>query len=233
MLEPLRRLREKYHLNIVFDAAGAFGNPILTDQDVFKCCDALTYSFNGNKIITTGGGGAVLTPNKTLFDLLKHLSTTARTYPSYEHDLIGFNYRMPNLNAALGLSQLEKLKSHIERKEIYERVSDAISLTKQWQIVEHVENESNYWLCALRYVGDKAGLNDALIDSFALKGITFSKFWQPIHKMQAYAGKPGTYVSEMPITDDCSASFFLVPCSANLMDHELELITNSLEELLV
>ena len=54
--------------------------------------------------------------------MLKHLSTTARTYPSYEHDLIGFNYRMPNLNAALGLSQLEKLKSHIERKrEIYER----------------------------------------------------------------------------------------------------------------
>ena len=105
-------------------------------------------SFNGNKIITTGGGGAIFTESKDLYQKLLHLSTTAGSHPyEIEHDQIGWNDRMPNLNAALGLSQLEIFKDILERKQKIHKIYKEISQSTLCSFVEHSQYcKSNYWL---------------------------------------------------------------------------------------
>ena len=116
-MDPLIKLAKQYGLCLVEDAAEALGSTYGgRPAGSFGSISAL--SFNGNKIIPTGGGGAILTSDDDLAARARHLCTTAkRPHPwSYEHDVIGFNYRLPNINAALGCAQLEQLDDKIERK---------------------------------------------------------------------------------------------------------------------
>src|SRR5690606_32446468 len=116
-LDPLIELCSKYHLILVEDAAESLGSFYKGKHTGgFGLTSAL--SFNGNKIMTTGGGGAILTNDDKLADYAKYITTTAKVPHrwEYRHDEIGFNYRMPNINAALGCAQLEKLDSFLQSK---------------------------------------------------------------------------------------------------------------------
>ena len=115
-------IAKKYNLSVIEDATEALGS-------FYKKKHAGTFgstgclSFNGNKILTTGAGGALLTNNKNLAKKIKHLSTTAKIKHKWEfiHDEVGFNYRMPSINAALGLAQLENLKKILVSKKLYSK----------------------------------------------------------------------------------------------------------------
>src|SRR5690606_22217184 len=116
-IDQLLIVCERYHLALVEDAAESLGS-LYKGKHAGSFGVAGAVSFNGNKIITTGGGGAILTNDEELADYAKHITTTAKiSHPyEYEHDEVGFNYRMPNINAALGCAQLEKIDTFLERK---------------------------------------------------------------------------------------------------------------------
>ena len=119
----LKKIANKYKLYLIEDAAGAFGSK-LYNKHLGTFADAGIYSFNGNKIITTGGGGAVVTNNKTLFEKIYKYGTTSKKKHPYEylHDEIGYNYRMPSINAALGLSQLKVLNKILNKKKLLHKL---------------------------------------------------------------------------------------------------------------
>ena len=116
-LQDIVNVAEKYDLPVIEDAAEALGS-MYKDQHVGTRGLLGVFSFNGNKIVTTGGGGAVVTNDEALAKKIKHLSTTAKLPHKwkFEHDQVGYNYRMPNINAALGCAQLEQLPTFVAAK---------------------------------------------------------------------------------------------------------------------
>jgi perosamine synthetase len=150
-IDEMASLCEAYNLPLVEDAAEALGSQY-GDQSlgVFGKCGV--FSFNGNKIITTGGGGMIITNDSNLAQKLRHLTTTAKVPHAYEfiHDEVGFNYRLPNLNAALGCAQMEKLPQMLKRKrELAQDYAQFFSNIKIRFISEPQNSKSNYWLNAI------------------------------------------------------------------------------------
>ena len=125
-------------------------------------------SFNGNKIVTTGGGGAILTNDEALATAAKHLTTTAKRPHAwaYDHDRVGFNYRMPNINAAMGCAQLERLEDMLGRKRaLAERYRQAFAGMPGIDVFgEPAECRSNYWLNTLVLPRTDAALRDAILE---------------------------------------------------------------------
>src|SRR5690606_15585955 len=123
-------------------------------------------SFNGNKVVTTGGGGAVVTHDRELWQRLKHLSTTGKQPHrwQYFHDMVAYNYRLPNINAALGCAQLERLADFVARKRrLAERYQRAFAGAPGFEAVrEPAGCRSNYWLNAVRLAAPDFAQRDAL-----------------------------------------------------------------------
>ena len=141
-IQEIKKVCSKWKLPVIEDAAEALGSHIMTRTKTIHCgCigDIGTLSFNGNKIITTGGGGALLTNNKKLASLAKHLSTTAKVdHPwNFYHDQIGWNDRLPNINAALGVSQIESISQKLNKKRIlHNKFIKAFQSLKDVEIIE-------------------------------------------------------------------------------------------------
>lgn len=142
----------RYHIPVVEDSAESIGS-------YYKGRHTGTFgklgilSFNGNKTITTGGGGMILTDDEAMGKLAKHITTTAKVpHPwKFEHDMIGYNYRLPNINAALGCAQMEQLPQILANKqETAHRYQDFFSTMSDVQYIEEPpESVSNYWLNAI------------------------------------------------------------------------------------
>ena len=151
-------------------------------------------SFNGNKIITTGGGGAILTNNKRLFKLAKHISSTAKIKHAYEyiHDQPGYNYRMPNLNAALGCAQLKKLSAFLKKKRVlfkkYKKNLEKISFLTL--ISETKNTKSNYWLQTVILKQNNLKFRNYIIKNFLKKGYRVRPVWKLLHKLKHFKKFP-------------------------------------------
>ena len=151
-MDELVEVADAFGIAVVEDAAEALGSQYRGQQ-----CAAMgllgAMSFNGNKIITTGGGGAVLTNDADLADMARHLSTTAkRAHPwAFEHDRVGYNFRMPNINAALGVSQLEELPDRVAlKRQLATAYIDRFAGHPDLRIMREPEHSvSNYWLNTL------------------------------------------------------------------------------------
>lgn len=148
-IDSIVELCRQHHLEVVEDAAESLGSTY-KDRQSGTFGRLGIYSFNGNKTITCGGGGVIITNDKKLAKQAKHLTTTAKTpHPYlYQHDMIGFNYRMPNLNAAMACAQMEHLDLFISKKrqlaECYQRFLEKID---NFSFAEEPEQcRSNYWL---------------------------------------------------------------------------------------
>ena len=151
-VESMVALARDFNLALVEDAAESLGSTFHGKHTgTFGLLGTL--SFNGNKTITTGGGGAILTNNETLAKHAKHLTTTAKLPHAWEyrHDEIGYNYRLPNLNAALGCAQLEQLPTMLKAKrKLFERYQSAFAPVNGITLMKEPENcQSNYWLQTL------------------------------------------------------------------------------------
>ena len=165
-VEGMLALERDFNLALVEDAAESLGSTYLGQHTgTFGLLGTL--SFNGNKTITTGGGGAILTNNETLAKRAKHLTTTAKLPHAWEyrHDEIGYNYRLPNLNAALGCAQLEQLPAMLKAKrKLFQRYQSAFASLQGVTLMTEPENcQSNYWLQTLLLDVDQSNQRDDVL----------------------------------------------------------------------
>lgn len=175
-LDGLVRVTRDWNIKLVEDAAESLGS-FYKSQHTGTFGQLGTLSFNGNKIITTGGGGMILA-DTTLGERAKHLTTTAKKPHPYEyvHDEVGYNYRLPNLNAALGCAQLEQLESFVDAKRALAKAyQDELSGTNLLFVSEPEGCRSNYWLNAV-ICEDKAH-RDALLETSNQQGIMTRPIW--------------------------------------------------------
>jgi aminotransferase in exopolysaccharide biosynthesis len=186
-------LANDFNLQLIEDSAESLGS-------FYKSKHTGTFgrfgvlSFNGNKTITTGGGGAILTDNEEDATKAKHLSTTARLKHNweYKHDEIGFNYRMPNLNAALGCAQIEKLPEKLQAKRrLFHKYSESFSGIEGVIIfTEPQGSRSNYWLQTLMLSEDNLELRDEILEKTNAQNIMTRPIWTPLSELSPYISSP-------------------------------------------
>ena len=223
-IEKAIELKRKYNLILIEDATEALGSYIT--KGVFNgkyagtIGDIGVYSFNGNKIITTGGGGMIVSNDPEKLRRMRHLSTQAKADPLYyDHDEIGYNYRMTNLQAALGLAQLEQLEGFIETKTanyyLYQELG--ISLMKFRSDIR-----SNHWFYS--FITDQ---RDALISYLSDKNIQTRPIWnlicdlKPYHCCQKHKIEKAYYYWQHVVN---------IPCSSNLSREDIEVVASSIRE---
>jgi aminotransferase in exopolysaccharide biosynthesis len=174
-------------------------------------------SFNGNKTITTGGGGAILTNDAELARRAKHLTTTARLPHrwEYRHDEVGYNYRLPNLNAALGCAQLERLPMLLQAKRtLYDRYSAAVNGIEGVRLIaEPAGCRSNYWLQALLLDHERAGERDAILAATNDLGLMTRPVWNLTDSLPAFQNCPRM---PLPVATELQKRIINVPSSAQL-----------------
>jgi len=194
-LAALLPLAAKYHIPVVEDAAESLGSTYgERHTGTFGLLGIL--SFNGNKLVTTGGGGAILTDNEDLARHAKHLSTTAkqRHQWAFIHDEIGFNYRMPNLNAALGCAQLEQLPAFLaSKRKLASRYRTAFKNIRGVRFIDEPPQAcSNFWLngIALESGGSGSDARDDLLSELHQHGIMARPVWTLMHHLPIYSSCP-------------------------------------------
>lgn len=213
----LAEIALEFGLAYVEDAAESLGS-FVGGVHAGLAGNAGVFSFNGNKTITSGGGGAIVTRDPVLAQRLKHLSTTAKVPHKYEfeHDEIGYNYRMPNLNAALGLAQLEQLPQILERQRrlhtIYLQAFDG----REIGVIasERPGTTSNYWLQAFVLDRTLREKRSAVIEACLSQDIAVRPFWKPLNRLSPYRFAPS---SPTPIADDLYERVVCLPSSPVLM----------------
>ena len=174
-------------------------------------------SFNGNKIVTTGGGGAVLTNDISLGKMAKHVSTTARlTHPwHFSHDEVGYNYRLPNINAALGCAQLEQLPQFLAAKrKLSERYMQEFQGFPGMRFIREPDyGQSNYWLNSMMLDRDVSGWRDRLLEATNQQGIGTRPVWVLLHKLPMFAACPRM---DLSVAESVEARLVNLPSSPML-----------------
>lgn len=186
-MDELLLLCQRWHLVLVEDAAESLGS-FYKGKHTGTLGEFGAMSFNGNKVITTGGGGMVLCRSAELGARTRHVTTTAKVPHPYEfyHDEPGFNYRMPNLNAALGCAQMERLQQLLEQKRTLARHYAEFFSDKACQfVVEPPYARSNYWLNAI--ICESAEQRDALLTATNGAGVMTRPVWQLMHRLPMFA----------------------------------------------
>ncbi len=189
-LEGLVAVCEKWGIALVEDAAEALGSQF-HGRHVGLFGQVGVFSFNGNKIVTTGGGGALIFNDAQLAARARHLTTTAkRPHPwEFVHDELGYNYRMPNINAALGCGQLERLSGYVEAKRaLAAEYAEFFRGSELTFCLEPTGTRSNYWLCAV-VCPDRAA-RDSLLTETNAKGVGLRPVWMPMHRTAMYLDAP-------------------------------------------
>ncbi len=233
-IEAIMELSEKFNFKVIEDSTEALGSYYTEGKYKGKFAGTIghigVYSFNGNKIMTTGGGGMIVSNNMEYLDRAKHLSTQAKSDTLYyTHDEIGYNYRMTNLQAGVGLAQLEKLEEFIKTKEEnYKIYKEEIPKIKGLDILDFEENtRPNYWFYSL-YIDDEYSLNrDEVIKYLHSKGVQTRPIWGLISDQKPYLSSQ-TYKIE-------NAKKYLdrvvnIPCSSNLTKEEVKYVIKCLKE---
>lgn len=216
-MEPLLALAEEWGLPVIEDATESLGSRYKGKPT--GCWSRLAaFSFNGNKIITTGGGGAIATDDEGLAQAAKHLTTTAKlAHPwAFVHDQVGFNYRMPNLNAALGCAQLEQLPAFLAAKRgLAERYRRALADVPGVDFVgEPPFARSNYWLNALLLEEEHSGERERLLQRCNEEGLACRPAWTLMHHLPMYRDCPRM---ELPVAESLQRRLINLPSGAGLL----------------
>lgn len=216
-LDPLVEICHRFRLTLVEDAAESLGS-YYKEKHTGNLGKVAALSFNGNKIVTTGGGGAILTNDSNLAKFAKHLTTTARVPHkwSFAHDMIGFNYRLPNINAALGCAQLEQLPKFIENKRnLAEKYRKAFSHVRGIRFFSEPNfAKSNYWLNALLLDKDFERWRDDLLKATNEKGIMTRPAWTLMHELKMYQDCPR--MEDLAVSENLERCLINIPSSAAL-----------------
>ncbi|WP_127472843.1 LegC family aminotransferase [Microbacterium sulfonylureivorans] len=214
-IAELVALAAEFDVPVVEDAAESLGSRAgRTHTGTFGRVGIV--SFNGNKILTTGGGGMILTDDDELARRARHLTTTAKLPHrwEFEHDEVAYNYRMPNLNAALGVAQLERLPGFLEAKRrlaarYRERFADVPGADF---LDEPAGTDSNFWLCAVRFDGGRS-VRDDVLTATNDDGLQCRPMWNLLHLQAPYRHLPHAAV---PAAEELHASVVCIPSSPAL-----------------
>ena len=216
-MPALMDLANRYSITVVEDAAESLGS--LVDgrhTGTFGRCAML--SFNGNKIVTTGGGGAIITDDPVLAQRLKHLTTTAKQPHrwAFIHDEVAYNYRMPNLNAALGCAQLEQLAGFVAAKrELVLRYAQAFSdMPGASLFLERPGTRANYWLQTLILDRAVADQRDAVLACSNDAGQMTRPVWELLPRLPMYTACPAMPI---PVATDLARRIINLPSSPQLI----------------
>lgn len=219
-MDPLRALCDELGLPVIEDATEALGSTYKG-----RGCGSLSrigvFSFNGNKILTTGGGGAIVTDDADLARRAKHLTTTAKKPHrwAFDHDEVAFNYRMPNLNAAVGCAQLEQLPRFVELKRtLAARYQEVLAGLPGVAVMrEPAGSRSNYWLNAVLLDATAAGARDALLEASHAAGLMTRPVWSLMHRQPMFAKCPR---ADLSVAEDLERRIVNLPSSAFLATAE-------------
>lgn len=215
-LDALADVARRWHLVLVEDAAESLGSTY-RGRHTGNTGAVSALSFNGNKVLTTGGGGAILTNDAALGRRAKHLTTTARVPHRWNflHDEVGYNYRLPNLNAALGCAQLERLDEIVSRKrELAARYAAAFDGVEGVRFVREPKGTaSNYWLNAIALDAPDEAVRDTVLAALNDAGYMSRPVWTLMHRLPMYAEAPRM---DLACAQGLEASLVNVPSSARL-----------------
>jgi perosamine synthetase len=219
-LDLLVEVCERFSLALVEDAAESLGS-FYKGRHTGNWGNLSALSFNGNKIITTGGGGAILTNDSELGKLAKHITTTAKVPHKWEyyHDQVGSNYRLPNINAALGCAQMEQLPAYLENKrKLALRYKDAFSTVEGIHFFEEPSfASSNYWLNVLLLDEQYADQRDVILDATNNAGIMTRPAWQLMNKLPMFKDCP---TMDLDVTESLESRIINIPSSVFLAVNE-------------
>ena len=234
-MEKIMDIAKKYNLKVLEDATEALGTYYTEGRYKGKYAGTMgdlgVLSFNANKIITTGGGGMVVGDNYDLVEKVRFLSSQAKKDPLYFiHDEIGYNYRMLNLQAALGTSQIDELESFIETKtRNYYLYKEAVTKIEGLELLTFRKGiRPNYWFYSLVVDKEKYGLNkDELLRKLVSENIQTRPIWGLIHQQKPYQ-KYETYQMEKSLW--YHERVLNIPCSSNLTEEEVEIVISKLKK---
>ena len=236
-MESIVDTAEKYNLKVIEDATEALGTKYTEGRFVGKYAGTIgdfgTFSFNGNKIITTGGGGAITANNSETVDHLRYLSTQAKNDPQYYiHDEVGYNYRMTNLQAALGVAQMEELEEFIGRKqrnyELYKREFDGFDLVELMPF--RVGTSSNKWFYSLKI--DRTRITATMreiIMALEKEGIQTRAIWGLINEQKPYEGEQTYELEKAPYY---ASRILNIPSSTQITEEEIKYVADKVKQLL-
>ncbi len=216
-IEALLAVAHDFRLQLIEDAAESLGSTV-GGQHTGTFGLMGTLSFNGNKTITTGGGGAILTNDIELGKRAKHLTTTAKVPHrwNFVHDEVGYNYRLPNLNAALGCAQLEQLPGFLaDKRHLFERYQSAFADVKGVRLVaEPAGCHSNYWLQTLLLDESLADQRDAVLIATNDAGLMTRPVWALMNRLSMYSNAPK---APLPVAESLERRLINIPSSSGLL----------------
>lgn len=217
-LYGLLDVAEEFELALVEDAAESLGS-FYYGHHTGTLGRIGVLSFNGNKTITTGGGGALLLNDSDLAQRAKHLTTTAKLPHRWEfrHDEIGYNYRLPNINAALGCAQLEQLDAFLQSKrKLYSRYSEAFSDLPGMRLVNEPQgSQSNFWLQAILLDESAAHERDLILAATNDAGYMTRPAWTVLHRLPPYSSFPR---AQLPVAESLEQRLINIPSGAGLAE---------------
>ena len=216
-ITKINKVCKKFGIFHFEDASEALGS-YYKNKHLGTHSDLGCLSFNGNKTITTGGGGMILTNNKSINNFIRHISTTAKVKHPWilSHDLIGYNYRMPNLNASLGLAQLSKLKKILDaKKKLHKIYKEKFQNNEFFELFpENKDTKSNHWLNTLLIKKNNRKIRDQIFSSLIKKNINCRPTWKLLHKLPMYKNCPRDNTDEANILEN---KIITLPSSPNLI----------------
>lgn len=226
-------IANEYGIKVIEDATEALGTHYTDGPLAGRFAGTMgtigVYSFNGNKIITTGGGGMIVSNDEALLEHAKHLTTQAKAdEANFIHDEIGFNYRLTNMQAALGIGQLEQLEDFIKVKEVnYDRYRENFKGTEGFTILNFREGiRSNKWFYALCLDEKYADCVQELIGSLREHKIQSRPIWGLIHEQQPYLDSESYNIT-------CAKNYYRrvvnLPCSTNLTLEDVDRVSDAVK----
>ena len=234
-MEKIMDIAKKYNLRVLEDATEALGTYYTEGRYKGKFAGTIgdigVLSFNANKIITTGGGGMVVGDNEELVEKVRFLSSQAKKDTLYFiHDEIGYNYRMLNLQAALGTSQIDQLESFIETKiKNYKIYKEELEKIEGLEILPFVEGiRANHWFYSLKIDKEKYGIGrDELLQKLVDAGIQTRPIWGLIHQQKPYSACQNYKIEKALYYYD---RILNLPCSSNLTEKEVYQVIQKIKE---
>lgn len=233
-MESIVAIADKYNIAIIEDATEALGTYYTSGKFQGRFAGAIgaigVFSFNGNKIITTGGGGMIVSHDQGLLDHARHLTTQAKSDVVYfEHDEIGYNYRMTNLQAALGIAQLEQLESFIKTKnDNYDHYLKSLDGVEGFELLGfRQDTRSNKWFYSLLCNMTDCS-RDKVIETLAAHKIQSRPVWGIIPDQKPYAG---AFEYQVERARDYRELIVNVPCSTNLTHEEVNAVVDVLRNM--
>jgi perosamine synthetase len=230
-IDPLLELAEKYQLCVIEDATESLG-ACYHDRKVGNLGHIACFSFNGNKIITTGGGGMITTNNEAWAKKAKYLTTQAKDDPiEFVHGRVGYNFRLPNVLAAIGVAQMEVLDEYVSiKRKIAQRYNQAFATNPSIACMSEAPGVfSTYWLYTILIDETSGHSSRTVLHDLDRQRIQARPLWQPLHRSPAYASWSR---AQCPTAERLNRQALSLPCSVGLTPEQQETVIEAVLRLL-